>query len=78
MRCFHCKDELFTVLERYREAHEFDAIAYGVNADDEGDFRPGQQAARQHRVLAPLLEARLTKSGNSAFGPKASAVCGVG
>jgi len=62
MRCFHCKDELFTVLERYREAHEFDAIAYGVNADDEGDFRPGQQAARQHRVLAPLLEARLTKA----------------
>jgi uncharacterized protein len=62
MRCFHCKDELFTVLERYREAHNFDAIAYGVNADDEGDFRPGQQAARQHHVLAPLLEAGLTKA----------------
>src|SRR5580658_4532854 len=57
MRCFHCKDELFTVLESYREACEFDAVAYGVNADDEGDFRPGRQAARQHRVLAPLLEA---------------------
>jgi uncharacterized protein len=62
MRCFHCKDELFTVLERYREAHGFDAIAYGVNADDEGDFRPGQQAARQHHVLAPLVEAGLTKA----------------
>jgi len=62
MRCFHCKDELFTVLERYREAGGFDAIAYGVNADDEGDFRPGQQAARQHHVLAPLLEAGLTKA----------------
>src|SRR6202165_289861 len=61
MRCFHCKDELFTVLERYREARGFDAIAYGVNADDEGDFRPGQQAARQHQVLAPLLEAGLKK-----------------
>ena len=61
MRCFHCKDELFTVLERYREAHGFDAIAYGVNADDEGDFRPGQQAARQHHVLAPLLAAGLNK-----------------
>jgi len=61
MRCFHCKDELFTVLERYRVAHGFDAIAYGVNADDEGDFRPGQQAARQHSVLAPLLEAGLGK-----------------
>ncbi len=62
MRCFHCKDELFTVLERYREANSFDAIAYGVNSDDQGDFRPGQQAARQHHVLAPLLDAGLTKS----------------
>ncbi len=62
MRCFHCKDELFTVLERYREARGFDAIAYGVNADDEGDFRPGQQAAHRHHVLAPLLEAGLNKA----------------
>jgi len=61
MRCFHCKDELFSVLDRYLETHEFDAIAYGVNADDTGDFRPGQQAARQHHVLAPLLDAGLTK-----------------
>ena len=61
-RCFHCKDELFTVLERYREAHGFNAIAYGVNADDQGDFRPGQQAARQHHVAAPLLDAGLTKA----------------
>jgi uncharacterized protein len=61
MRCFHCKDELFSVLERYREARGFNAIAYGVNADDEGDFRPGQQAARQHHVLAPLLGAGLNK-----------------
>ena len=62
MRCFHCKDELFTVLEQFRAVHNFAAVAYGVNADDEGDFRPGQQAAREHHVLAPLLEARLTKS----------------
>jgi len=62
MRCFHCKDELFTVLEQYRLAHGFSAIAYGVNADDESDFRPGQQAARDHHVLAPLLEAGLTKA----------------
>src|SRR2546426_7946787 len=61
MRCFHCKDELFTVMEQYRSAHGFDAIAYGVNVDDQGDFRPGQQAARQHHVAAPLLDARLTK-----------------
>lgn len=62
MRCFHCKDELFTVLERYRQAHGFSAIAYGVNADDQGDYRPGQQAAREHQVRAPLLEANLSKA----------------
>jgi pyridinium-3,5-biscarboxylic acid mononucleotide sulfurtransferase len=62
MRCFHCKDELFTVLERYRGERGFDAIAYGVNADDTGDFRPGQEAARQHDVLAPLLDAGLNKA----------------
>jgi len=61
-RCFHCKDELFTVMEQYRVAHGFDAIAYGVNLDDQGDFRPGQQAAREHHVLAPLLEAALGKA----------------
>jgi len=62
MRCFHCKDELFSVLERYCVAHPYDAVAYGVNADDKGDFRPGQQAARQHRVLTPLLDAALGKN----------------
>jgi pyridinium-3,5-biscarboxylic acid mononucleotide sulfurtransferase len=61
-RCFHCKDELFTVMERYRERERFDAIAYGVNADDQGDFRPGQQAAREHHILAPLLDAGLSKA----------------
>jgi pyridinium-3,5-biscarboxylic acid mononucleotide sulfurtransferase len=60
-RCFHCKDELFTVMEAFRQARAFDAIAYGVNLDDQGDFRPGQQAARQHHVAAPLLDAALTK-----------------
>jgi len=60
-RCFLCKDELFTVMEEVRAARGFDTIAYGVNVDDQGDFRPGQQAARQHHVAAPLLDARLTK-----------------
>jgi pyridinium-3,5-biscarboxylic acid mononucleotide sulfurtransferase len=60
-RCFHCKDELFGVMERVRQTRGFDAIAYGVNLDDQGDFRPGQTAARRHNVAAPLLEARLTK-----------------
>ncbi len=60
-RCYHCKDELFAVMEAYRLRCEFDAIAYGVNVDDLGDYRPGQQAARLRRVAAPLLEAGLTK-----------------
>jgi pyridinium-3,5-biscarboxylic acid mononucleotide sulfurtransferase len=60
-RCFHCKDELFGEMERLRAARGFDAIVYGVNVDDLGDFRPGQEAARQHHVSVPLLEAGLTK-----------------
>jgi uncharacterized protein len=60
-RCFHCKDELFTVMEAFRATHGFDSLAYGVNLDDQGDFRPGQVAAGQHHVAAPLLEAGLTK-----------------
>jgi uncharacterized protein len=60
-RCFHCKDELFSVMEEIRAARGFDTIAYGLNVDDQGDFRPGQEAARQHHVAAPLLKAGLTK-----------------
>ena len=60
-RCYFCKDELFTVMEEFRAARQFDRIAYGVNLDDQGDFRPGQEAARQHYVAAPLLEAGLSK-----------------
>ncbi len=60
-RCFHCKDELFAVMENLRATRGFDAIAYGVNQDDQGDFRPGQQAAALHHVAAPLLKAGLTK-----------------
>lgn len=61
-RCFHCKDELFTVLEKERAEMGFQYIAYGKNLDDEGDFRPGQRAAEQHKVLSPLAEAGLRKS----------------
>ncbi len=60
-RCFHCKDELFTVMEEFRAQRNFESIAYGVNVDDQGDFRPGQLAAQQHRVAAPLRDAGLTK-----------------
>jgi len=61
MRCFHCKDELFTTMEQYRAEQGFHSVAYGVNKDDQGDFRPGQQAARGHGVAAPLLDAGMTK-----------------
>jgi len=60
-RCFHCKDELFSAMEDLRAARGFDLIVYGVNLDDQGDFRPGQNAARQHNIATPLLAAGLTK-----------------
>jgi pyridinium-3,5-biscarboxylic acid mononucleotide sulfurtransferase len=62
MRCFHCKDELFTVMDAFAAEHGYSHVAYGVNLDDQGDFRPGQKAARNHGVVAPLLEAGLRKS----------------
>src|SRR5712671_2718192 len=60
-RCFFCKDELFTLMEALRAARGFDAIAYGMNLDDQGDFRPGQRAANAHHIVAPLLDAKLSK-----------------
>jgi uncharacterized protein len=60
-RCFHCKDELFDAMETLGASLGFESIAYGMNADDTQDFRPGQRAAKEHAVLAPLAEAGLTK-----------------
>jgi uncharacterized protein len=60
-RCFHCKDELFRAMEALGQKLGFARIAYGMNADDTADFRPGQQAAVEHAVLAPLAEVGLTK-----------------
>ena len=61
-RCYHCKDELFSVLDALALERDIAAVAYGVNADDASDFRPGQRAAREHRVLTPLLDVGLHKS----------------
>jgi uncharacterized protein len=61
-RCFHCKDELFTVLEKIAIDRGFANIIYGVNKDDLGDYRPGQRAAKLHSVKAPLVDADLTKA----------------
>src|SRR5215470_6341109 len=61
-RCYYCKDELFSVLDRLAKARGFAAIAYGVNRDDTTDFRPGHRAAAEHQVLAPLLDAGMLKA----------------
>lgn len=60
-RCFHCKDELFATMKTLGGKLGFTSIAYGMNADDTRDYRPGQRAAKEHEVLAPLAEAGLTK-----------------
>ena len=61
-RCYFCKDELFSVLDSLADQRGISAVAYGVNADDTLDFRPGHRAASEHRVLSPLLDAGLRKS----------------
>jgi uncharacterized protein len=61
-RCYFCKDELFTALDAMARERGFAAVAYGVNADDTLDFRPGHRAATEHRALAPLLDAGLRKA----------------
>ncbi len=61
-RCYFCKHELFTELAPLASAEGFAVIAYGENASDTGDFRPGAQAAAQFQVRAPLKEAGLTKA----------------
>src|SRR5260370_37303209 len=51
-RCYFCKDELFSVLDDLAKVRGFAAVAYGVNADDTLDFRPGHRAATEHQVVA--------------------------
>lgn len=60
-RCFYCKDELFALMHKLTEERGFGCIAYGVNVDDQGDFRPGQAAAGRYQVATPLLDAGLKK-----------------
>ena len=60
-RCYFCKDELFNKLDELVEQRGYAAVAYGVNIDDLGDWRPGQRAAREHKVLTPLVDAGLAK-----------------
>jgi uncharacterized protein len=61
-RCFYCKDTLFQVMEALGGKLGFNRIAFGMNADDRADYRPGQRAAQEHAVLAPLAEVGLKKA----------------
>lgn len=63
MRCFHCKDELYGILDLIAARARGATIVDGTNADDAGDWRPGRQAAEQHGVRSPLLDLGFTKAG---------------
>lgn len=60
-RCYYCKKELFTQMAEVVAARGLGTMLYGANLDDTGDYRPGQTAAREFGVRAPLIEAELTK-----------------
>ena len=74
-RCYYCKDELFNVLDGLAKERGFAAVAYGVNADDTSDFRPGHRAAAEHQVLTPLLEAKLHKEEIRLLAKRAGLPC---
>lgn len=61
-RCYFCKSELFSRLTLMARERNYDRVAYGANLDDRGDYRPGARAAEERRVVAPLVEAGLTKT----------------
>jgi pyridinium-3,5-biscarboxylic acid mononucleotide sulfurtransferase len=61
-RCYFCKTELWTKLTAFASARGFSVVADGTNADDVGDHRPGMEAANEHAIRSPLLEAGLTKA----------------
>lgn len=60
-RCYHCKTELFRIARETAQELNYQWLAYGYNASDRGDYRPGHRAAQENGVLAPLDEAGLTK-----------------
>lgn len=70
-RCYHCRAELFEVLESVRRERGFSAVAYGAIIDDLGEHRPGMAAARERGILAPLAEAGLGKEEVRALAARA-------
>lgn len=61
-RCYYCKDELYSDLESVATQRGINTIVDGSTLDDLDDFRPGRQAAKEHRVISPLIEVQLAKS----------------
>ena len=61
-RCYHCKTELYTQLERLLPQLAVKAIVNGANADDLGDYRPGMAAAAEHAIHSPLAACGITKA----------------
>jgi uncharacterized protein len=71
LRCFYCKSELFDMMEQTRQRLGYHHLVYGMNLDDRKDFRPGQKAAQDHGVVAPLAEAGLNKNDIRSLARKA-------
>ncbi len=61
-RCYHCKSELYTQVEQLAPRLGVRVIVNGANEDDASDYRPGNQAATEHRVRSPLLECGINKA----------------
>lgn len=61
-RCYYCKKELFTKISEVAKENSVEYAFDGSNLDDNGDYRPGMQAARELEVISPLKEANLTKA----------------
>lgn len=61
-RCYFCKASICRLLKAYAHDHGLSAVVDGTNADDRGDYRPGQRAAQECGMQSPLLEVGLTKA----------------
>jgi uncharacterized protein len=61
-RCYFCKQELYSELQKMAELRGFQHVVDGNNLDDTADYRPGRQAGRELKIRSPLIEAGLTKN----------------
>jgi uncharacterized protein len=70
MRCYHCKNEVYGKFIRFARKAKINYVLDGTNADDVGDFRPGRDAAAEHGIRSPLMEAGITKNEVRALAKK--------